>query len=152
MKQYFNNDFYFSLNFFKNKNLKIYFTIILLILILLFTFSCSKNEKKETNQTLFGPTYDAGEIIVNLADMGQARYAKIQTVFELPDEKTLDEIKKREPQIKDAIIEIFSSKQAEQFLEIKSRNEIKQEILNKINLILKSGKVKNVYFTNIVVQ
>lgn len=128
--------------------------ILLVALLFIFSFSCKKESTSEEAETevIFGPTYDVGEIIVNLADLGQARYAKIQTVLELSDEAALDEITTRSPQVRDIVIEIFSVKKAEELLELETRNGIKKEIFSKINSVLQTGDVKNVYFITMVVQ
>ncbi len=144
-----------------SKSLLNYFLVIFLISLILFSIfvlsSCKKGkedaEKKDKSlETAFGPIYDVGELIVNLADLGQARYAKFQIVLELKDEPTLGIVNTRSPQVKDIVINIFSSKKAEEILDLEIRDQIKKEIINKINSIIGEGSVKNAYFTTIVVQ
>ncbi|MDD5660188.1 MAG: flagellar basal body-associated FliL family protein [Actinomycetota bacterium] len=140
-------------NIFSNSNFRIFIVCVLILFVLPVSLSCKKSDKAiEETEVIFGPTFETGEIIVNLADLGQARYAKIQTVLELSNEETSDEINTRSPQIRDIVIEIFSSKQAEELLDLKIRDDIKKEIFDRINSVLKKGTVNNVYFTTMVIQ
>ncbi|MDD3777171.1 MAG: flagellar basal body-associated FliL family protein [Actinomycetota bacterium] len=133
--------------------LKKYDKILLLatlFLIPLLVLSCSPGQEPE--EVVFGPTYDVGEIIVNLADLGQARYGKAEVVLELAAESSLEEIKTRNPQIRDIVIDIFSSQESTDLLDQQGKEEVKKKIKSSINQILSSGKVEQVYFTTIVVQ
>ncbi len=100
----------------------------------------------------FGSTFDLGEIIVNLSDTGQARYAKISIVFELKGEGALEEAKSRDPQIRDLVVEMLSSETSEKILSIDERNALKKRIIDKINEEFSTGMVVELYFTNVLVQ
>ena len=140
-------------NIFSKAQFGVFIICIFIVLILLFSTSCKKEEvvTKEEKE-VFGPTYETGELIVNLADLGQARYAKIQVVLELDEEAVMQEVDDRSPQIRDIIIEIFSSKKAEELLDLEIRSAIKKEIYTKINAVLQDGSVRNIYFITLVVQ
>lgn len=126
--------------------------IVALLLLSFFLLSCSDNGQKGKEERLFGPTFNVGEIIVNLADIGQARYAKAEVVLELSNDSALEEVQLRSPQIRDIVIEIFSSQQASVLLDLEGKEEIKNKIMARINPVLTSGSVEEVYFTTIVVQ
>jgi flagellar FliL protein len=109
-------------------------------------------EKATEGTKVFGPTFDLGEMIVNLSDEGQARYAKMSVAFELKDEKALEEAKKRDPQIRDMVVELIGSETSEEILSLDTRNALKQEILKKINTQFAGDLLVQVFFTNILVQ
>jgi len=127
--------------------------IAVLISVLAFSFwACKKDKEEVEKEDSFGPVFNVGEVIVNLSDVGQARYVKVEVVLELSDEETLKEVEKRTPQIRDIIIEIFSGQTAGNILDQQGKDSIKAEIIKSINLVLGIGEVKEVYFTTIVVQ
>jgi flagellar FliL protein len=107
--------------------------------------------KKEVKKP-FGPSFDLGEIIVNLSDAGQARYAKMSVAFELEDEKTLIEAEEMDPLIRDIVVELLSSESSEKILSLTSRNDLKKRILDRVNEHFEEGKVMQVFFTNVLVQ
>ncbi|CRF47642.1 Flagellar biosynthesis protein FliL, partial [Helicobacter heilmannii] len=58
----------------------------------------------------------------------------------------------KETAIKDTIIEILSSKSIEEISTLKGKNKLKEEIRNNINSFLIDGYVKNIFFTDFVIQ
>jgi flagellar FliL protein len=111
-----------------------------------------KEESSENTGSEFGPVFDLGEIIINLADAGQVRYAKMSVAIELDNETTLAEAQRRDPQIRDTVIELISKETAEKILSPDSRKDLKNEIMDNINKNLSEGEVTSVYFTTILVQ
>lgn len=101
----------------------------------------------------FGPTYSLGEFTVNLADPN--RYLRVNIVLELGNktEELKEEVTKtRDFQIRDMIVGILSSQKFEDLLTRGGKENLKREIQNAINKILKNGKIKNIYFTEFVMQ
>jgi len=111
------------------------------------TAETKKEEKKE-----FGPTFDLGEIIVNLSDEGQARYAKMSVAFELKDEKMLKEVEKMDPLVRDIVVELLSGESSEKILSLSTRNDLKKRIMERVNENFTEGAVMQVFFTNVLVQ
>jgi flagellar protein FliL len=109
-------------------------------------------ETKKEEKKAFGPTFDLGEIIVNLSDAGQARYAKMSVAFELENEKTLEEATKMDPLIRDIVVELFSGESSEKILSLSARNDLKIRIMDRVNEHFAEGKVMQVFFTNVLVQ
>ena len=111
-------------------------------------------EKTEvTNDAYFGKLFSFDEpIIVNLAGTKGQRYLKVSTKFEVTDDKVIEELKIRTPQILDLLISILSSKTIDDVSNTVGRNRLRREIIDKCNAELMSGKVINVYFTEFVIQ
>ncbi len=98
------------------------------------------------------PTIDLDPFIVNLADRDTRRYLKVKMTLEVSNEKALDEVKKRMPEIRDTITLLLSSKTYADLSTIDGKLALKASIINRLNTILVTGKITNVYFTEFVVQ
>ena len=104
-------------------------------------------------EVYFGKLFSFDEpIIVNLAGTGGQRYLKVNIQFEVSDEKVIDELKTRTPQMLDLLITVLSSKEIDEVANTVGRNRLRREIIDKSNAELVSGKVINVYFTEFVIQ
>jgi len=91
-------------------------------------------------------------IIVNLAESNAERYLKVDITLELDSEKGKEDLQSRLPQVLDLLIAITSTKTMDDVSTVSGRNMLRQEMVDKINAILAAGQVKNVYFTEFVIQ
>jgi flagellar FliL protein len=89
---------------------------------------------------------------VNLADSRGAHFAKVDVEFEVEDDFAKDEMERLRPKIRDFITIVLSSKTYEQVESVDGRDFLREEIRNKINGYLTRGQVKNVFFTQFIVQ
>jgi flagellar protein FliL len=99
-----------------------------------------------------GPTFDFGEMIINLSDEGSARYVKVNIVIELDGPKALAEAEKRDPQMRDIIIRLLSTETAEEMLSLEGRDRIKRKLIEEFGARFIQGKVAEVYYTVVLVQ
>ncbi len=99
-----------------------------------------------------GVQFDVGTFIVNLQDRDADRYLKVTIVLDVQDENVKMELEKRLPQVKDAITTLLFTKTSEDLRTPEGIEELKEEILKRVNAILPIGGVKNVYFTDFVIQ
>lgn len=90
--------------------------------------------------------------IVNLQGEAGKRYLKVTMQVELSSAEVSEEVTNKMPQIKDSIITVLSSKATRDLLTIEGKFKLKEEILLRINKLLKRGVVKNVYFVEFVIQ
>ncbi|MBN2072700.1 MAG: flagellar basal body-associated FliL family protein [Actinobacteria bacterium] len=139
---------------FSNKG-KILIAVAVAMILILLGSGCSKEE--DAGEVIpgveeFGPVLDLGEMIVNLSDEGQARYAKMVVVMEFDGEEGLAEATRRDPQIRDIVIELLSSEKAANILSLEGRSDLKKRIKERINSVMSVGSVKKIYFTTVVVQ
>jgi len=95
---------------------------------------------------------DLGVFTVNLADRDTDAYARVSITLELSNEKVRQEVDKRLPIIKDAIIDVISSKTSSFVRTPEGRESLRLELIKRINTILFEGGVRNIYFTEFVVQ
>ncbi len=99
-----------------------------------------------------GVMFDLGTFIVNLADKDIERYLKISIVIELKDQKVQQEAQQRLPEIKDAITTLLLTKHSSELRTPEGIEFLKEEIAKRVNAILPLGGVKNVYFTDFIIQ
>lgn len=115
------------------------------------------DEEKDTGKTrekysYSGLSFPLEYFIVNLANVDEPRYIKVNIELEIENNKVADEIKQKLPLVKDAVITTLSSKRVEDIRSTVGKHQLKQELISKINATLTSGKTKNVFFTEFVVQ
>lgn len=103
------------------------------------------------SQVVSAKTFELDEITVNLADKGSSRYLKAAVSLGYDDKKLDSELNDKKPIVTDAVIGILSSKKAEDITP-KNMDNIKMEIIQKINPMLEKGKLNNIYFTDLIVQ
>ena len=99
-----------------------------------------------------GPTKKLETFIVNLADKGGTRYLRVSMNLELEKEETVEVVGKILPKIRDAILMILPTKKYEDIGTVEGKSALRNEMLTKINELMKPEKIKNIYFTEFVVQ
>lgn len=100
-----------------------------------------------------GPTYSAGEFIVNLnTPSNQIRFIRSEIVLELNDKGALAELEKRHPQVRDRIISLLRTRTMESLNKPDGIEVLRFEIIQNINDLLAKGRVLDVYFIDLVIQ
>lgn len=113
----------------------------------------SEESGGDMSATEVGVMYPLDTFRVNLlSDDGNDHYLKVDMDLEIKGKDLDPELDKKKAEIRDIIIEVLSSKSMEQVMTSNEKSEIKQEIIDKINMHLAKSKVKNVYFTNFLEQ
>jgi len=143
-------------------NYKMLALIVVLVIIITgvasFTFftyfsvsSDDQNEEEVQSVEDIRPTYEVGKFTVNISNNSQISFVRANIVFELENPELSEELDKRSSQIRDRIISTLRS-QDEEILEEPGSDTIKEIVRNKVNEILISGEITNVWFTELVVQ
>ena len=101
--------------------------------------------------TKIGPIMDMDPFIVNLAD-AEPRFLKVTIKLELDGAPAKAEVSERSPQVRDAILILLSSKDAQTLKPTAGKLQLRDEILQRINALLATGQARNAYFTEFVVQ
>jgi len=120
-------------------------------------FFLTHKKKESTKQMVvvpqkLGVMYNLGSFLVNLADKNANTYAKVSITLELSNQKVQQEVVKRLPIIKDAVINLLSSKTYDEIRTPEGKEELRLELIKRINAILVTGGVQNIYFTQFIVQ
>ena len=90
--------------------------------------------------------------VVNLIDPSGKRYLKVRVELELSNKLVESQVNERLPQIKDSLLILLSSKSYEDIETVEGKLRLKQEIMARINNLLTQGRVRNIYFTEFVIQ
>lgn len=134
---------------------------IILLIIIILTWNLATNSGNDGNNEIpvlpgqnpaFGEIFTLDSFVVNLNDPGGKRYLKIKIELEFFQTGFQEELMLRLPQIRDAILLILSSKSFEDIQGIDGKIALRNELIVRINKLLKSQKIKNLYFTEFVVQ
>ncbi|MCX7760793.1 MAG: flagellar basal body-associated FliL family protein [Hydrogenothermaceae bacterium] len=107
-------------------------------------------EVKKTEE--HGAPLEVGTFVANLADKDADRYIKVTIIMEVQDEKVKEEAIKRMPQIKDSINTLLFTKTSDELKSPEGIEKLKEEIIKRTNAILPLGGVKDVYFTEFIIQ
>ena len=111
----------------------------------------TKSYRSKSSLTV-GPMFELDTFIVNLLSENGRRYLKVKINLELSDEELTNELNSKMPVIRDIIIRIASSKTLEEISTEKGKEKFKDQVVSEINFNLKDGKIKNVFFTDFVIQ
>jgi len=90
--------------------------------------------------------------VVNLNDPGGKRYLKTRIALEYFSEELSEELRQRLPQLRDVILLFLSSKGLDDIQGVEGKIALRRELIQRINQVLKTGKIRNLYFTQFVIQ
>jgi len=91
------------------------------------------------------------EVTVNIAETRGNRFARAGVYFEAAP-AVLEELEANRARMVDTLGQVLSTKTLDQLTSPNIRGTLRQELLGIINPTLKSGRVDNVYFTDLLVQ
>ena len=108
--------------------------------------------KDEEKLSQIGPLYPLDTFTVNLLSDHGTVYLKVKLDFELSIKELKNELDAKNAVIRDAVIRILTSKSLEDLSTDVGKEAAADEIMNDINAMLHDGYIKNVYFTEFIVQ
>ena len=114
------------------------------------------NEKSDVkmfqSDETFGETFALKKMELNLGNHLENRYLRIAVSLEYTGGKEqLEELQKREPQLRDLIISSVSTRTRLDLLTEKGKEKLRREVINKINESFEKP-VKTLYFTDFLVE
>ncbi len=110
-----------------------------------------KEELEKMAKAEVGPLLALEPFIINVAG-SPGKFVKIQIALEVRDPKVQEHAKKLNPIMRDAMLTVLGAKAPEVFMDISARPAMKQELLKVVNPLFKTGDVKAVYITDIIMQ
>ena len=122
---------------------------------LMFTGGEDKDAPKKptiASKAGFGNIFPLEAFVVNLNDPGGKRYLKTKIELEFIHEGFEEELSSRLPQIRDVTLLLLSNKSIDQVRGIDGKIALRNELIKKINQIMETGKIRNLYFTEFVIQ
>jgi flagellar FliL protein len=106
------------------------------------------NREKSTQP---GPIFSLRPFIVNLADK-QTRFLKASIALELEEKKAANHLEKALPRIRHTILILLTSKCYNDIKDHTGKKLLRQQIIHQINNCLGPGKIRQVYFTEFIIQ
>lgn len=92
------------------------------------------------------------EIVVNPAGTSGSRYLSVSLGFKFSSSKVKSRFDANELMVRDALISILSSKTVTQLTDAKQREIMRYQIKKRLSKLLKTNKLKAVYYTDFVLQ
>ncbi len=92
------------------------------------------------------------DIIVNPAGTNGTRFLLTTVGLEIPSSELKVELESKEVQTRDILNTILTSKGLEELTAPQFKEQLRKEILEKLNSNLTKGKIKNIYFSKFIIQ
>ncbi|MBI5213615.1 MAG: flagellar basal body-associated FliL family protein [Nitrospirae bacterium] len=108
-----------------------------------------KGDKQKAEETV---NFALDAFIVNLNTPKGTSFLKASLQLELASAALAERAKTKTPHLRDAIVTVLSNKTPEELMTVEGKQQCKDEIALIVNQILGEGSVKNVYFTDFVMQ
>ena len=115
----------------------------------------SKDKKKKTPVKKVGEVgeiFRISEITVNTYASRGRRFVVVDYAVESADKAVIDEIKRREPQIRDMLINYLRKYSADEMLELGFQEKSRHELMKLINSRLNTGQIDSLYYMALVIQ
>jgi flagellar FliL protein len=103
-------------------------------------------------EKIVGTMFPLEPFLVNIDDDAQTRFLKTALTLEFDGEDLQEEIDRRLAQVRDNILLLLSSKTFSDIRSPDGKYVLREEILERLNSVLVTGQISNVYFTEFVVQ
>jgi flagellar FliL protein len=101
-----------------------------------------------------GELFVIEDLVINPAGTRASRFLRVAAALEYPvTEKELGaELEQRRFQLRDLLITEFSSRTLDELVDAQVKEEIREELLSRLNRNVNTGKLTNLYFTEYVIQ
>ncbi len=96
--------------------------------------------------------YKFEPVIVNVVEKNSLHYLKLQMAMECSNPETMEEIKLRTPELRDALLFLINDMTLREILSSAGKAFLKEDIRAAFNKFLKKGEVKKIYFTDFTIQ
>ena len=98
------------------------------------------------------PAVGMKEFVVNLADTEQTRYLKVNIELEVTSPAIGLACDANQAAIRSSLVELLSSKTYAEIRDIKGKAKLRQEVIVRLNEIIGTNGITQVYFTDFIVQ
>ena len=112
----------------------------------------AEEEGEEESAIEYGQFTEIQNLIINPAGSDGRRYLMVNVGLETGEPKVLTELGEKDVVVRDAIIKLLGSRRVEELADIDLRGELKEELCDTVNAMLREGSVSRMYFTQYVLQ
>ncbi len=109
-------------------------------------------QPKEEEINVVGEMVTFGEFVVNLSDPKGKRYLKCKISIEVESVEAAERVKKIEPKLRDIVIMLLTSLAFEEVMTPEGKIRIRDELLERFNQAARPDRIRNLYFSDFVVQ
>lgn len=113
-------------------------------------------DKKEGAEAKKGdappPIYQIDNLVMNPAGSGGSHFLLMSVALQLKDASSLETLKGRDAELRDAILRLFSRKTSDQVSDIASRDQFSTELMAVLDKMFGPGTVVKIYFPQFVIQ
>ena len=95
-------------------------------------------------------TYELGDFSINLKDPSTMRILQMTIVLEC-DTASLPKLEEQTPQLRDAVLMFTSEYTVSSLAGMEGKMNLRDEILMRVNAILKPQRVERIYFTKFII-
>ncbi|MDP8237476.1 MAG: flagellar basal body-associated FliL family protein [Candidatus Hatepunaea meridiana] len=112
----------------------------------------AKEDKFMRQKPEMGIVYVFKDLTVNTLGSNGRRFVIVEYVIESRSKKTIDEVKSREPRLRDVFIKYLRRHTANQLLDLEFQEKSKSELIELVNTQLSTGNVDSLYYTKLIIQ
>ncbi|MBN4081305.1 flagellar basal body-associated FliL family protein [Caldithrix abyssi] len=111
-----------------------------------------ESEAEKNKMPEMGFVYYFTDFTVNPLGSNGRRFVVVEYAVESKDKKVIDEIKKREPQLRDEFITYLKQHTVDHILSMSFQEKSKSELIQTINNHLNTGVIDSLYYTKLIIQ
>jgi flagellar FliL protein len=111
-----------------------------------------ENDEEPDPKANVGEIFMVEDLVINPCDTKGRRFVALSLGLETTKEITADDLKKRKPQICDAVISTLIRKKLDEFVQIDNRDSLRQEIYDAVAEALPENSITNLYITKFILQ
>lgn len=99
-----------------------------------------------------GELYSVENLVINPAGTKGTRFLMTTIVFEIGAPSVVEELRRREAQVRDVLLTLLSSKTVEELVDVEARDALRDELRDAVLAMVPRGQVGSVYFSQYVIQ
>jgi len=109
-------------------------------------------EEEKSGELTMGPVFTLEPFVVNLGDPEGNRFLRTKISLELQNEELIEKMDKFRFPVRDSILTILSAKQYKDINTVQGKQQLRTEIVTRVEGLLGKESVKNVYFSDFVAE
>jgi len=109
-------------------------------------------QDQQVQTPALGTLFPLDTFIVNLADQERSRYLRVTMDLELLAPADSEKLNQRLPQVRDRILMLLPSKRFADIASTEGKTALRDEMIGKLNGLFPGTVIKNIFFTEFVVQ
>jgi len=114
--------------------------------------AAAAEKAKKAAAEAVGEMFELKPFVVNLSDPKGKRYLKVKIILELGDAADVERAEKAKPKMRDMVIMMLTSLTFEEVMTPEGKIRIRDELHERFNHVLRPTRVRNIYFTDFVIQ